>query len=188
MGRKHWAVDQKGVSFFNGQFTDRRCISDKECVAIIDSGTSLIGVPHMHMAFITDLVSRINSDCSKLEELPDLVFELGGEVFPLPSSAYVMEIDGQCYGAFMALSMASDRGLAWVLGLPFLRHYYTLWDRQGPGIFFAEQGDNCKPQPFSNSSVKLAHASGSLAPHIEPTIGDFRQARMPSWARGGNQS
>jgi len=187
VGNKHWAVEHKGVSFFNGDFTDRRCTTPGECVAMIDSGTSLIGVPHMHMAFITDLASRINPDCSNLDELPDLVFELGDHTFPLPASAYVLQLKGKCYAAFMSLSMASNRGLVWVLGLPFLRHYYTLWDRQGPGLYIAEQGDKCEPKPFSNSSVKLAWSNTSntsrlILHHTEPTIGDIKEARLPSWA------
>jgi len=190
VGQKHWALEVKGngVSFFNGAFTDRRCTSPGECVAIVDSGTSLIGVPHMHMAFITDLASRIKSDCSNLDELPDLEFDLGGHMFPLPASAYVMKMEGKCYAAFMSLSMASNRGLVWVLGLPFLRHYYTLWDRKGPALYIAEQGPKCKPKlNVVNSSVKLAHSTRSPLHDIEPTIGDIREARLPSWAPQGSE-
>lgn len=187
VGNKHWAVEQKGVHYFNGQFEDRRCSDPGECVAIIDSGTSLIGVPGLHMAFISEFAAQIKDDCSNLDKLPDLIFELGGHTFPLPASAYVLQLDGKCYAAFMPLTMASDRGLVWVLGLPFLRHYYTLWDRQGPALYIAEQGEKCEPKLSSNTSVKLAHTPGSLVAHSEPTIGDIREARLPSWMPHGSE-
>merc|ERR1719272_1771291 len=127
------------------------------------------------------------NDCSNLGELPDLMFNLGDHTFALPASAYVLQLDGKCYAAFMQVDLASDRGLVWVLGLPFLRHYHTVWDRKGPSLYIAEQGDKCKPKPFSNSSVQLAHAPGSLGAHVEPSFGDIREARRPSWAPPGSQ-
>merc|ERR1719253_579999 len=133
-----------------------------------------------------DFASKIASDCSNLADLPDLNFKLGEYNFPLPASAYVLKIEGKCYGAFMPLTMETDHGLAWVLGLPFLRHYYTLWDRQGPSLYFAEQGDNCKPKPIaSNVSVELARIQKSQHYHMPPpelTEGDLKAARLPSWA------
>lgn len=187
VGHKHWAVEHNGVSYFNGHYTDRRCDGPGECVAIIDSGTSLIGVPGLHMMFISEFASHIAPDCSNLDKLPDLNFDLGGHRFPLPASAYVLQLDGKCYAAFQQLTLDTDHGLAWVLGLPFLRHYFTLWDRQGPGLYIAEQGDNCKPGMANNMSVELAKTNGTFRAHIEPTIGDITQARLPSWAPHGSE-
>jgi hypothetical protein len=186
VGYKHWAVEHNGVSYFNGQYTDQRC-DDGSCVAVVDSGTSLIGVPGLHMAFISEFAARIKPDCTNLDKLPDLIFKLGGHTFPLPPSAYVVQYEGKCYAAFQQMDMASDRGLVWVLGLPFLRHYYTLWDRQGPGLYFAQQGSNCTPQAIDNTSMQLMHGSGKLISNYpEPTIADIRQARLPTWAPHGS--
>jgi len=184
IGSKHWAVEQKGVSFATDGYVDKRCNGNQKCVAIIDSGTSLIGIPGIHMAFAQALAQKIDINCGNLADLPDLIFELGGQAFPLPASAYVLKMQGKCYAAFMQLSMASDHGIAWVLGLPFLRHYYTLWDRTGPSLFFAAQGDKCKPEASSNNSNLFGHASVRT---FEPTEGDIREARMPSFMPHGSE-
>ena len=72
---------------------------------------------------------RLKDNCSNLDLLPDLVLELGERKFVLPPSAYVLRSswdDKYCYPAFMDIGMTDQGRDVWILGVPFLRHFYTV--------------------------------------------------------------
>lgn len=191
IGKNHWAVKLNEVSSFNGKTTERLCGPNSgPCVAIIDSGTSLIGVPPIAVPFIMDLIRDIKQDCSNLDQLRDLTFDLGGHQFVMPASAYVVQFPvapgvRKCLPAFTDFKMTSAQGSVWILGMPFLRHFYTVFDRNEPSLYIAEQGDNCQPAANNATSTFLNHSSFTLhRRHQEPTIADMADATLPSWANG----
>lgn len=193
-GDKHWSVDVDQVSTdLNGTPLHSCWIygGQQKCAAIIDSGTSLIGVPPNAAVMVKTLIKRIKYDCSNLDELPDLVFFIGGKRFALPARAYTVHfglVNGKpsrCLPAFTDVSMSLKGANIWILGLPFLRHFYTVFDRAGPSIYVADQGENCSPA----LKVKDPHRIDALidvkGPHRKPqlpTIADLSQALLPSWA------
>jgi len=193
VGKNHWAItmDQAATST-GGTVTDTRCGAGAgpagACVAIIDSGTSLIGVPPMAVPMIAKLAKLVKQDCSNVDSLPDLVFTLAGQKFVLPASAWVIRFKTtnfmgsvtKCLPAFTDFNMMSAHGNMWILGMPFLRHFYTVFDRSEPAIYVADQGDNCQPVP-QNSTANFV---GVPKPHQEPSYADPSEAMLPSWAYG----
>jgi hypothetical protein len=198
VGNHHWAVTMNSVSAIRNDRTDRSCVDGNKCVAIIDSGTSLIGVPPNAVHMVYDIIQQVKYDCSNLDTLPELVFELDGHKFAMPGSAYTVQYgqgaDGKpqrCLPAFTDFAMTSDRGTVWILGMPFLRHFYTVFDREEPSIYVADQGDNCEPVSAQNATGAdstffntTGLVGGMRRKQQLPTIADMSQAQLPSWAYG----
>lgn len=191
ISENHWAVSlDQATTDLNGTPLHSCWVygGQQSCVAIIDSGTSLIGVPPNAVVMIQTLIKRIKYDCSNLDELPDLVFTLDGKKFALPARAYTVHFglkDGKpsrCLPAFTDINMSLKGANVWVLGLPFLRHFYTVFDRQGPNIFVADQGDNC--EPVHSGAGAFVDEGRSRRNRQLPTIADLSAARLPSWAYG----
>jgi hypothetical protein len=196
IGKDHWAVRLNSVSTFHGDAPQSRCGASDPCVAIIDSGTSLLGVPPMAVDMVMALVKAVKYDCSNLDDLPDLVFELDGHKFAMPARAYTVQFGeeggkpSRCLPAFTDFAMTSDQGTVWILGMPFLRHFVTVFDRQEPAIYVADQGDNCEPSSPTPSTGSFFNATGfgsSKRKALHPTIADVKEARLPSWAVGQKQ-
>jgi cathepsin D len=190
VGHNHWAVQLNEVSSLDGTNAVRLCSTGTSCLAIVDSGTSLIGVPPMGVPLVAKLVQQIKKDCSNLDELPDLVFQLGDQRFTLPPSAYVVEWRAGdqriCVPAFTDFNMNSQHGAVWILGMPFLRHFYTVFDRSEPAMYIADQGLNCEPAA-RNATMDTAIVNASFTlkrAHQEPTSADIAEATLPSWAYG----
>eukprot|EP00438_Fugacium_kawagutii_P001251 Skav223447 [mRNA] locus=scaffold350:814571:817354:- [translate_table: standard] len=79
----------------------------------------------------------VRSDCSNLDELPTLYFELdGAEVTENGSPA--------CRGAFMKVDKESQFGEVFILGMPFLRYYFTVFDRRNKQVHIARSTEDCK--------------------------------------------
>lgn len=98
VGDKYWSAKLGGVRFGDGgEVVD---CADRGCDAILDSGTSLIAAPPQvvdHVVTLMQNYSEISRNCKDLTQLPDLVFELGGETFSLPPESYMGEIQNDDY-------------------------------------------------------------------------------------------
>eukprot|EP00448_Togula_jolla_P013089 CAMPEP_0170600184 /NCGR_PEP_ID=MMETSP0224-20130122/17202_1 /TAXON_ID=285029 /ORGANISM="Togula jolla, Strain CCCM 725" /LENGTH=558 /DNA_ID=CAMNT_0010924899 /DNA_START=27 /DNA_END=1700 /DNA_ORIENTATION=- len=80
-----------------GKSTPLGCHSGTKCNAIFDTGTSLIMVPSSAMSQVQTALNSwrdISGDCTKLSQLPNLEFTIGGEKITLPPDAYVGEVYG----------------------------------------------------------------------------------------------
>lgn len=149
----YWQMKLKSVSI--GDESLPLC-KDGECVAIADTGTSLLGVPRaaaqrMHWLLarkVPDNPSEI--DCRTFPG-PDMVFELeGGVKITLGAEDYsratAMRVMHNKTGSSQVVCRASllpiDDGeilgpKAFILGEPALRKYYTAYDWQRKQIGFA---------------------------------------------------
>jgi len=193
VGKHHWAANLASVQLAEGM--SNPC--EGGCVAIVDSGTSMLAAPPQALGLMWGVIQNVSHDCSNLEELPDLVFELGGHKFIMPPVAYVIQaaydpIENKptmCFPAFMDIDMSTDLGAVWVLGMPFLRRFHTVFDREAPSLHIAEHGDGCKLPTAVGSAAQSSNfvAAEGLTPRRqgEPTFGDPRFARAPAWARRG---
>lgn len=106
----------------------------QKCKFVVDTGTSVITGPHAKLQPLINKIGNVSSDCSNVDSLPTLSFMLAGKPFTLEPSYYVLRLtaaNGQdeCQLGMQALDQA---GL-WILGDPFLRKYYTVFDRTGNG-------------------------------------------------------
>jgi hypothetical protein len=71
---------------------------------------------------ISSLLSKLSIDCSNIQLLPNITFVLSGIEFILTPDEYmVVESDGNCAPAFMALEVPKPRGPLVVLGDTFMR-------------------------------------------------------------------
>jgi len=179
IGKNHWAVSMEEASVG----ATKACVGTT-CLAIVDSGTSLIGVPAEGVPMVSQIMQMVKKDCSNINDpsLPDLVFVLGGQRFVLPPAAYVIKFPldtgvVKCIPAFTDFKMQSDHGSVWILGMPFLRHFYTVFDRSEPSLYIADQGANC--QPVSHNAT--VNTFVNTRPFQEPTIADTAEAMMPSF-------
>jgi len=197
VGENHWATPL--VSFEVDGWTKNLC--EGQNVAIVDSGTSMLGVPSAAIVAMAELIDEIQTDCSNLEDLPDMTFRLGQHSFTLPPSAYVLKVSSEisdgtvfnsCIPAFMPIDMSTSRGNVWILGMPFLRHHYTVFDRVGKSLHIADQGENCQPVKEEFQTFNLVNPHGLAVPKAKtkrtlpspPTLADVRAAMRPMWARG----
>jgi len=188
IGKSHWAVRMDDVTFTVGGVSSSGCLFGESCLAIVDSGTSLIGVPPSAVKMIGGLSKLVKEDCSNMDTLPDLVWKLAGKTFTMPPSSYVVRWpkDGgiQCVPAFTKFDLMTTSKV-WVLGMPFFRTFYTVFDRTEPSLYIAEQGPNCEPAAAASHLAKNLSTGFAARGLQEPSFVDIAEATLPSWASAG---
>ncbi|XP_025728411.1 chymosin-like [Callorhinus ursinus] len=105
---------------------------DGGCQAILDTGTSMLVGPSSDILNIQtaigatqDQYGEFDIDCRSLSSMPEVVFEIHGQKYPLPPSAYTSTDMGFCTSGFQG---EGDSQL-WILGDVFIREYYSVFDR-----------------------------------------------------------
>jgi len=110
------------------------------CPMVVDTGTSIVVVPPTQFAKVQKAVGNVSSDCSNINSLPTLTFTFAGKEFTLEPTFYVLrgsDSNGavECQLGIQGMSVGLP-GL-WILGDPFLRKYYTVFDRGQNQVGFA---------------------------------------------------
>lgn len=164
------------------------------CSALIDSGTSLLTLPSSAISLLEQALEGMKVDCSNLEQLPELVFELGGQEFSLPPDAYVSQVTGtvpnylqgfvrfrrmtvgqgvslaNCQLLLLESTADAQNGPLWILGVPFFRKYYTAFhlgeQRSQRALFVASASEDCMPVSRERACPDRAAA---YKRHIDPT-------------------
>ncbi|XP_047582776.1 chymosin-like [Lutra lutra] len=105
---------------------------DGGCQAILDTGTSMLVGPSSDILNIQTAIGATQDqygvfdiNCGNLNNMPDVVFEIHGQKYPLPPSAYTNTDMGFCSSGFQG---EGDSQL-WILGDVFIREYYSVFDR-----------------------------------------------------------
>lgn len=103
------------------------------CEAGIDTGSSLVLAPGN---ILGKLVSQLDpgDDCSKRP--PKLGFMVKGHLLELDADDYLEKTDDGC-DFLLASAAATGKGPNLILGYPFLRKYYTVFDHGQSRIGFA---------------------------------------------------
>lgn len=104
--------------------------------ACIDTGTSVIAGPSGMISALEGQLG-IEEDCSNLKTLPLVGFVVEGVILNLEPTDYVLKAGGKCYSQFMGLDLPPPKGPIILLGDPFLRKYYTIFDRDSLKVGFA---------------------------------------------------
>lgn len=140
-------------------------VCGSKCSLIVDSGTSILAVPHQVASIVEQALPHISEGCD-VDGLPDFTLYLAhGVTLTLPPSSYVMKFtDVHDMRKFSALA---DAGLiiwrrptgrtlcapvlqvtnskSWVLGMPLFRAYAVHFDRLAKTISFGRnEGGTCK--------------------------------------------
>jgi len=115
------------------------CSSSYQCHSVVDTGTSLIAGPTSAINALSESIGSVSSDCSNVDSLPTITFTMNGEDFDLSPSYYVLRGEDSTGNEECMLGLQGiDVGFPlWILGDPFLRQYYTVWDSDNTRVGFA---------------------------------------------------
>jgi len=103
------------------------------CEAAVDTGSSLVMAPGNLLGRIMSQIDP-GDDCSKTP--PKLGFKVNGRLLELNGEDYLEHSEDGC--EFLLASAAGNgKGPNLVLGYPFLRRYYTVFDQEKSRIGFA---------------------------------------------------
>jgi hypothetical protein len=210
VGKIHWGVVMTSLK---GGGMESYDACSPSCAAIVDSGTSLIAAPRQAMEALAPVFNMIDPGCN-LDNLPDITFNLGDGQITIPPAIYVIRMTGyveeqqniveslfgpprlrevtQCVPAFMEINMNTKYGPMWILGMPFLRYYYTVFQREPKSLHMAYATAQCQPSA-SPASIYFSNHSG-LANTSKVRVGREKDAiktlnvsnvKVPDWARPG---
>ncbi|XP_022214517.2 lysosomal aspartic protease [Drosophila obscura] len=127
------------------------------CLAVADTGTSLIIVPTAIYQKILTILNKV-IDCADISSLPTLTITISGVPFQIPPSAYIVQLDGFC-----TLGIESVEGSDfWILGDIFIGRYYTEFDLGNNRLGFASTNSGSGVGAFSPWKILGLAALGAL--------------------------
>lgn len=109
------------------------------CQMVVDTGTSILAGPPKEANELISKIGNVSADCSNVAALPTITFTFNGKDFDLGPDFYVMKAqDDQGKTECQLGIQGVNAGLPlWILGDPFLRKYYTVWDAEQRRVGFA---------------------------------------------------
>mmetsp|Transcript_96180 Transcript_96180/g.206380 ORF Transcript_96180/g.206380 Transcript_96180/m.206380 type:complete len:497 (+) Transcript_96180:68-1558(+) len=177
-----WSANMTDLALdFPGGDSAHIACENQGCIGLIDSGTSLLLLPALFADRIqAQLSNKLNADCSNLQELPDLTFKLGGKSFTLPPDAYVAKVinDSPKYledtlgiksesrmlsASCQLMVMTSFESNFIILGVPFLRSYYTTFylgkTEAERAMYMAPADSMCQPATVQRGKFAATSAA-----------------------------
>lgn len=128
----YWQVSMEDITIKN----ERMKLCEGNCQVAVDSGTSLMAGPSDIIDVLSDKL-KVNTNCSNYGKLPKLGFIVGGHILNLNPEDYIDKNEDGCSVALMTLDIPPPKGPLFVFGDPFLRKYYTVYDRKELKVGFA---------------------------------------------------
>jgi len=112
-----------------------------KCQVAVDSGTNLLAGPSAVYRSLQEKL-HIARDCSNFHTLPKLGFMIDGHNLQIPAEYYVQRINSvvgdQCELFYLPLDLEPPLGPLFILGDPFFRSYYTIFDIEKRQLGFAK--------------------------------------------------
>mmetsp|Transcript_44956 Transcript_44956/g.103940 ORF Transcript_44956/g.103940 Transcript_44956/m.103940 type:complete len:435 (-) Transcript_44956:123-1427(-) len=130
----YWQVQMDDVML--GGERQSLCTGHTKCQVAVDTGTSLLAGPSDVVHKFSEEL-KVEEDCSNLRSLPDISFVVAGRVLSLAAEDYVTQSLGGCSLGIMSLDIPPPKGPLFIFGDPFLRKYYTIYDRKNLRVGFA---------------------------------------------------
>jgi len=133
----YWLISASDIKI--GDKSSKACNFLTGCYMVVDTGTSVLAGPPSSMDKLIAQVGNVADDCSNVDSLPTLTFTFSGHDFELGPEYYVIkaEGDGGKTECFLGLESVNAGVPIWILGDPFLRKYYTVWDAEKSQVGFA---------------------------------------------------
>lgn len=133
----YWMVSASDIKI--GGESTKACGWLLGCESVVDTGTSVIAGPPDAMNTIVAKIGKVEEDCSNAKSLPTVTFSIGGHDFDLEPDFYVIRAKDDSGKEQCQLGMQGINAGAplWILGDPFLRKYYTVWDKDNSRVGFA---------------------------------------------------
>merc|ERR1719161_2241734 len=100
--RFDWTPSQKAAKVKGS--SEAKKLSNKKFSMLVDTGTTLLSLPQDVMDELDRALEEIDSDCSKMDQLPSLAFEIDGVKHTLPPNTYIAQ------EAKGSTSMANKKG------------------------------------------------------------------------------
>lgn len=129
----YWQVAMDDITIDNKKLD---LCSHQKCQVAVDTGTSLLAGPTEVVAALVEKL-QVSDDCSNLQDLPDLGFIVGDHILNLKAEDYVARHSDRCSVGLMSLDIPPPKGPLFIFGDPFLRKYYTVYDRHNMRVGFA---------------------------------------------------
>jgi len=133
----YWLVSAKDIKV-GGESTGA-CSWLTGCYMVVDTGTSVLAGPPSAMDKLTSKIGKVAEDCSNVQSLPTVTITMGGKDFELGPDFYVIRLKDDSGKEQCQLGIEGvNAGVPiWILGDPFLRKYYTVWDAEQKRVGFA---------------------------------------------------
>merc|ERR1740121_2475006 len=159
-----WQPVSRDTGYWQGQIQDITINNKKQhlcsdCQVAVDTGTSQLAGP---TSVINDLSQRLDvkSDCSNYQKLPKLGFVVGEHILNLSPADYVDKGPDGCEVSLMPLDVPPPNGPLFIFGDPFLRKYYTAYDRASNRVGFAEARHNDMPAEDAAALIVISSHPG----------------------------
>jgi len=167
----YWRIQLKGVTIGGKRL---EACDDGECSGIVDSGTSLLGVPSFMLQQVLGLttiqldpdIDFNDYDCRQKQMSPSIVFELGTFSIDLPSKEYFRTAPANvtnkttgltksiCRASLLPVNMPPLGKKVFMLGEPILQRYYTAYDVVNSRVGFAlSNQESAQPTPFLDTKA-----------------------------------
>jgi len=140
----YWQVAMDDITLDNKNLGLCSGSGGHKCQVAVDTGTSLLAGPTEVVGALVEKL-QVADDCSNLQSLPDLGFIVGDHILNLKPEDYIAETSDRCSLGLMSLDIPPPKGPLFIFGDPFLRKYYTVYDREKMRVGFALAKH--KPQP-----------------------------------------
>lgn len=110
------------------------------CQAAFDTGTNAIAAPEHIISTILSMLN-VQQDCSNYDSLPQFGLSFQGSILNLDKRDYVKRVatdqNVQCFHQFLPMTLSGPKKDIILLGDPFMKRYYTVFDRESLHIGLA---------------------------------------------------
>ncbi|TPX77532.1 hypothetical protein CcCBS67573_g01197 [Chytriomyces confervae] len=140
---------------------------------------------------LTKAVEKINKAYPESPStlLPDIVFHIGtnGTAFPLSSADYIVATGDKCVLAIQVLDPSAHNGrVFWIMGGPFMRRYYSLYDLQNGQVGLARASNGLVPGDGVALTKDALTSSAAAYPKYSSAFGIFSAEEVdPFYALSG---
>jgi len=151
----YWLISGSGIKV--GGKSANACNWLTGCEMVVDTGTSVLAGPPKAVNNMIAQIGTVSEDCSNVASLPTITFSINGNDFDLGPDFYVLRMTDENGAVQCQLGLEGiNAGVPlWILGDPFLRKYYTVWDAEQKRVGFALAKRNSKTGSTTSSNSEV---------------------------------